>query len=81
MVESRGPGFRRSRDKKNEGKTLLAGGTADASWNSTVAKASGQQVLEMPGADHGLEIPGNPLASVGLLSELVVTITLFIESL
>lgn len=67
--------------KDMTGKTLLIGGTADASWNSTVAKASGQQVLEMPEADHGLEIPGNPLASVGLLGELVVTMTLFVESL
>lgn len=67
--------------KSGTSKTLLVGGTADDYWNSTVAKASGQQVLEMPGADHGLEIPGNPLASVVLLSELVATMTLFIESL
>lgn len=62
-------------------KTLLVGGTADVSWDSNVAKASGQQVLEMPGADHGLEIPGNPLTSVALLRELVETVTLFVESL
>lgn len=66
--------------KDMTGKTLLIGGAADASWNNTVAKVSGQQVLEMPGADHDLEIPGNPLASVGLLGELVVTMTLFVES-
>lgn len=62
-------------------KTLLVGGTADDYWNSKVAVASGQQILEMPGADHGLEIPGNPLASVDLLSELVKTMKLFVESL
>lgn len=62
-------------------KTLLVGGTADVTWDSNVAKAGGQQVLEMPGADHGLEIPGNPLASIALLSELVETITLFVKNL
>ena len=67
--------------KSVTGKTLLVGGTADVSWESNVAKASGQQVLEMPGADHGLEVPGNPLASVALLRELVETVTLFVESL
>lgn len=62
-------------------KTLLVGGTADEVWDSKVAKASGVQVLEMPGADHGLEIPGNPSASVELLKELVDTMTVFIKSL
>ena len=67
--------------KNITGKTLLVGGTADVTWDSNVAKASGQQVLEMPGADHGLEIPGNPLASIALLSELVETMTLFVKNL
>lgn len=62
-------------------KTLLVGGTADDSWNGNIARASGQQVLELPGADHCLEIPGNPLASVRLLKELVATMTLFVKSL
>jgi hypothetical protein len=62
-------------------KTLLVGGTADDSWNGDIAKASGQQVLELLGADHGLEIPGDPLASVGLLKEVVAAITLFVENL
>lgn len=62
-------------------KTLLVGGTADDSWNGDIAKASGQQVLELLDADHGLEIPGDPLASVGLLKEIVVAITLFVENL
>ncbi len=62
-------------------KTLLVGGTADDSWNGNIARASGQQVLELPGADHGLAVPGNPLASVGLLTELVATMTQFVESI
>lgn len=67
--------------KKVKGRTLLVGGTADNAWNSNVAKASGQQVLEIPGADHGLEIPGDPLASVGVLRNIVATLVLFVESL
>lgn len=67
--------------KSVKSKTLLVGGTADDAWDGNVAKASGQQVLELPGADHGLEIPEDPLASVGLLKELVATMTLFVQSL
>ena len=67
--------------KSVKSSSLLVGGTADDAWDGNVAKASGQQVLELPGADHSLEIPGDPLASVGLLKELVATMTLFVKSL
>ena len=67
--------------KSATNKTLLVGGTADDTWNSATAKASGWQVLEMPGADHSLEIPGDPLASTKLLSDLVATMESFVESL
>lgn len=67
--------------KNAKAKTLLVGGTADDSWDSDVAKASGQQVLELPGAHHGLEISGDPVASVELLKEIVAAMTLFVESL
>ena len=62
-------------------KTLLVGGTAEDRWNSAVATASGQQVLTMSGADHDLQIPGVPLASIGLLSELVTNMKVFVEGL
>lgn len=62
-------------------KTLLVGGTADVFWNGDVARASGHQVLELPGAGHDLEISGDPLASIGILSELVATMMAFVESL
>lgn len=67
--------------KKIIAKTLLVGGTADETWDGNIARASGQQVLELPGADHGLEVPGNPLASVGLLTEIVAAMTQFVRSL
>jgi len=64
-----------------KGKTLLVGGTADDVWDSKVAMATGLQVLEIPGADHGLEIPGDPVASAKVLTEFVATMTLFVEGL
>ncbi|MDP1712663.1 MAG: hypothetical protein Q8K86_09430 [Candidatus Nanopelagicaceae bacterium] len=67
--------------KTTTGKTLLIGGTVDDYWDSAIAKSSGHQVLEMPGAHHGLEISGDPVASVELLKEIVATITIFVESL
>lgn len=62
-------------------KALFVGGAADETWDANIARASGQQVLELPGADHSLEVPGNPLASVGLLTEVVTTLTGFVKSL
>lgn len=63
------------------GKTLLVGGTADDYWDGTLARSSGHQVLEMQGAHHGLEIAGDPSASVRLLGELVAAMEIFVETL
>ncbi|MFI2296603.1 hypothetical protein [Isoptericola sp. NPDC019571] len=38
---------------------LLAGGTADALWDSALAGASGARVLEVDGGDHSLEVDGD----------------------
>jgi hypothetical protein len=38
-------------------RTLLVGGTADPSWNRTLAHESDREVLEFVGADHALEFP------------------------
>lgn len=67
--------------KTTAGKTLLVGGTEDDYWDSAIAKSSGHQVLEMQGAHHGLEIAGNPTASVRLLGELVAAMEIFVEAL
>lgn len=67
--------------KEIRAKTLMIGGTGDETWNGEVAKSSGQQILEIPGADHGLEIPGDPSASVRILGEIVTTIITFAEDL
>lgn len=61
--------------------TLLVGGSADETWDGVIARASGQQVLELPDADHSLEVSGNPLASLALLTEVMVALTGFVKSL
>jgi len=41
---------------------LLIGGTADPLWDGAVARELSPHVLEVDGADHGMLIPGAPLA-------------------
>ncbi|WP_432562922.1 alpha/beta hydrolase [Kineococcus sp. SYSU DK003] len=50
--------------------TLLVGGTADPSWNRTLAHESDREVLEFVGADHSLEHPGDPAATAAALDRL-----------
>jgi hypothetical protein len=58
---------------------LLVGGTADESW---VREAAGShEVLEIEGGDHGLRIPGDPLASVAALSRVVERMDEFVGRL
>lgn len=38
--------------------TLLVGGTADPHWQPVLDPGSGVSLLELPGADHGLQRPG-----------------------
>lgn len=51
--------------------SLLAGGTADPTWDVEVAAASGLPVLQIEGGDHALEIPGDVLRSMAALSRVV----------
>ena len=50
---------------------LLVGGTADPFWDGEAAAASGQRVLEVPGADHSLEVAGDPAATARALAAVV----------
>lgn len=44
---------------------LLIGGTGDPTWDSAAARRLSPYVLEIPDADHGLVVPGRPLADYG----------------
>lgn len=59
---------------------LLVGGTADESWDSEVARDRGHDVLELEGADHGLQIAGDPLASVDALRRVVERVEEFVAA-
>ncbi|MEZ0494329.1 alpha/beta hydrolase [Kineococcus sp. TBRC 1896] len=51
-------------------RTLLVGGTADPSWNRTLAHESDREVLEFDGADHSLEHRGDPAGTAAVLQRL-----------
>ncbi|MCI2238581.1 hypothetical protein MO973_32290 [Paenibacillus sp. TRM 82003] len=61
--------------------TLLVGGSADPCWDSDAATRSGQQVLELPRANHSLEVPGDLDASLQALHTVVVGAARFLDAL
>lgn len=61
--------------------TLLIGGSADKLWDRGVADSTGHQVLELPAADHGLELPDDVLGSVDLLRAAVARLDTFLGAL
>ena len=60
---------------------LLVGGTADESWDGELARLAGHEVLELEGANHALELDGDPLASVAALRSVVERIDIFVGAL
>jgi len=60
--------------------TLAVGGTADETWDSRfVANLTNLEVLEIDGADHTLQHPGDPAASIGALLLVVERIRRFVK--
>ena len=51
----------------------------DRIWDSAVAHGLGGPVFEGPGADHGLEIPGDPLAPVDVLRGVTAAMDHFVR--
>jgi hypothetical protein len=59
---------------------LLAGGTGDSLWSRDAIPDNPElEVLELPGVDHALQVPGEPLPSIDALSELTSTVQRFAE--
>ena len=48
---------------------LLVGGTADRSWDPAAAAATGAQLMEIPDANHSLEIADVP-GSIAVLADI-----------
>ena len=60
---------------------LLAGATADRSWNPAVARSFGRPVVEAEGADHGMETPDDPVNSAGILRRVTIAMDGFVRAL
>jgi hypothetical protein len=60
---------------------LVVGGTADRVWRGEVARASGAEVLEIPDADHALEIEDDPIQSVRILGQITEAVDQFVVRL
>ncbi|MCT9111589.1 alpha/beta hydrolase [Streptomyces mirabilis] len=61
--------------------TLLIGGSADKLWDSRIAASLRHDVLEVPSADHGLELADDAAGSVEVLRQVVSRLDRFIGSL
>ena len=61
---------------------LLIGGSADEAWTPDVLADNGLlQVVHLEGLDHGLQRPGDPMASLGALRAVTARIDEFLDEL
>lgn len=61
---------------------LVVGGTADPLWDSSFAAGlAHMEVIEILGADHGIQIPGHPAQSVEALGTVVAAMDGFLGTL
>ncbi|MEU5692966.1 hypothetical protein [Actinosynnema sp. NPDC020468] len=61
--------------------TLLVGGAADALWHADRARELGHALLEVPEADHALEVPADPVRSARILVEVTDRLNRFVAAL
>ncbi|GAA1625804.1 alpha/beta fold hydrolase [Georgenia ruanii] len=66
---------------RQEAPSLLIGGTADPLWDGDAARRTGHQVLEIEGANHSLEFPGDARRSVAALANVVAAMSDFVAGL
>ncbi|HWL33359.1 MAG TPA: hypothetical protein VNP89_07115 [Gaiellaceae bacterium] len=60
---------------------LLVAGTADESWDGELARLAGHEVLELEGANHALQLDGDPLGSVDALRRVIDRMDVFVRAL
>jgi hypothetical protein len=65
----------------NSAPALLIGGTADEWWVPDAAKATGKQVLTIPGGDHSLRVPGPLRRYVDVLATVGAAMDEFLDNL
>lgn len=66
--------------KAMRGEQYIAGGTADQFWDSAVAHRIGEPMVEVEGAAHSLEIPGNWRASLTSFEKVLAGLESFARS-
>lgn len=59
--------------------TLLIGGTADQTWDGSLARKLSPHVLEIDGADHGMYVPGPLAASAAVLGLVSTAVERFLD--
>lgn len=67
--------------QRTQAPTLLIGGSADKLWDPRIAAAMRHDVLEIPAADHALELADDPTGSVDVARQVVARLDRFIGSL
>ena len=61
--------------------TMLIGGTLDEMWKpDALVQAQGLEIVELPGLDHGLQVPGDPSASLKALEEVASLVQRFLST-
>jgi len=60
---------------------LLIGGTADPVWDGDLARQVTPHVFEVPGADHGLYVPGPVTATIAVLAQVVDATAEFLDEI
>ena len=61
--------------------SLVVGGTADQFWDSDASIGQGARVLELSGADHGLEYGTDVYRSLDALRQVVDAVAVFLDEL
>jgi pimeloyl-ACP methyl ester carboxylesterase len=60
---------------------LLVGGTGDVMWDGAAARRLSPYVLEVTGADHGMQLPGPVTESVAVLGRVVTAMDEFLDAI
>jgi hypothetical protein len=60
---------------------LLVGGSADRLWDGAAARDLTPHVLEVEGADHGMQVPGPPIGTIEVLGRIVVAVEEFLDAI
>ena len=60
---------------------LLIGGTADPLWDGELGRSLTPHVFEVPGADHGMYVPGPVTASIAVLAQVIDAVTEFLDEI